>query len=70
VSGETVEGLGPGILAAVGLSRPCKCHNSHAYISPWHDGHCCFRSATATCHTEEVAAWEAADKAYFPNGRW
>ena len=38
---------------------PCQCHDSWAYISPTHRGHCCFVPATQTCHQAEVAAWEA-----------
>lgn len=36
---------------------PCRCHQSWAYISPIHEGHCCFH-VTATCHPQEVAVWE------------
>jgi len=38
---------------------PCKCHQSFAYVSPMHGGHCCFWPPANTCHPEEVAAWEA-----------
>ena len=37
---------------------PCQCMTSWAYISPMHDGHCCFQPATQTCHPDEVAEWE------------
>ena len=41
------------------MTEPCKCLNSWAYITPTHGGHCCFLPASATCHEEEVAVWEA-----------
>jgi hypothetical protein len=39
-------------------ARPCQCHQSFAYISPIHSGHCCFIPETQTCHPDEVAEWE------------
>lgn len=41
-----------------GAQGPCQCMRSHAYISPSHDGHCCFFPASQTCHQAEMAAWE------------
>jgi hypothetical protein len=41
------------------MPDPCRCLKSHAFITPIHDGHCCFIPADSTCHQEEVAAWEA-----------
>lgn len=38
--------------------EPCKCHRSHAYVAPFHPGHCCFWPPTRTCHPDEVAEWE------------
>ena len=37
---------------------PCQCHQSFAYITNRHGGHCCFFPETQTCHPDEVAAWE------------
>ena len=37
--------------------EPCKCHNSFAYITPTHSGHCCFAFPFSTCHSDEVAEW-------------
>jgi|GEM_PF-5212446 len=41
------------------MAEPCKCHRSHAYITPTHSGHCCFYPASQNCHPEEAAAWVA-----------
>jgi hypothetical protein len=38
--------------------KPCQCHESFAYISPTHRGHCCFVPESQTCHPAEVAEWE------------
>jgi hypothetical protein len=43
---------------AMTLADPCQCMRHHAYIAPFHDGHCCFWPATQTCHQAEVTAWE------------
>lgn len=37
---------------------PCRCHQPHAQIIPFHTGHCCFFPASQTCHQTEVAEWE------------
>jgi hypothetical protein len=39
-------------------AKPCRCHQSFAYITPTHQGHCCFVPATQTCHQSEVVEWE------------
>lgn len=44
------------------MSEPCKCHNSHAAVTPTHGGHCCFLPADSTCHADEVEAWTADDE--------
>lgn len=39
--------------------KPCRCHDSHAAVTPFHSGHCCFFPPDQTCHPQEVATWEA-----------
>jgi hypothetical protein len=48
---------------------PCRCHRSHAYISPIHDGHCCCIPETQTCHPVEMAAWIAEHQRLNPGWR-
>lgn len=44
-----------------GADAPCRCHRSHATVSPTHSGHCCFLPATQTCHPAAVATWITED---------
>lgn len=48
---------------------PCRCHDSHAHVAPPHSGHCCFWPPSQICHPAAVAAWEAKDRRWFPDGR-
>lgn len=36
----------------------CRCMQTFAFITPTHDGHCCFVPHTQTCHPVEFAAWK------------
>lgn len=51
----------PNIAPASGEASetPCRCHGSHAAVTPFHPGHCCFFPPDRTCHPEEVTSWEA-----------
>lgn len=36
---------------------PCQCIRAAEFITPIHDGHCCFRPADSGCHPRAVEAW-------------